>query len=121
MPLRLLYTTFSSRLTTWADSIAFFAFPKRRQERADLRASADAVARVDESVDLIHLEPDEFARMTRKALSEMGNLPKLAASPLTQLPLVSARLNEQGIHPDTLARATTLKQLLTDSIHRLKT
>ncbi|KAA3659456.1 MAG: hypothetical protein DWQ04_22280 [Chloroflexi bacterium] len=112
--------TFSSRFTTWADEIAFFAFPSRRQERALLRASADAVARVDEGVDLIGLASDEFARLTRKALSEMGNLPKLAASPLTQLPLVSAHLHEQGIQADTLARATTLKQLLAESIGRLK-
>lgn len=112
--------TFSSRFTTWADSIAFFAFPERREERATLRAGAEAVARIDETIDLMRLEPDEFARMTRKALSEMGNLPKLAASPLIQLPLVLAYLQERDMQVDTLAKATALKQLLIDSIGRLK-
>ncbi|MCP5100100.1 MAG: hypothetical protein GY943_31490 [Chloroflexi bacterium] len=112
--------TFSGRFTSWLDGIAFFYFPNIRKERANLRAGADAAARIDESLELQSLSQDEFARLTRRALSQMGNLPKLAVNPLTQLSLVSQRLNQQGVQMDTLSRATELKQLLTDSITRLK-
>lgn len=112
--------TFSSDFTTWLDRVAFFTFPRVRRERATLRAGAEAAARVNEGNDPTMMEPEAFARLTRKALSQMGNLPRLAASPLTQLPLIIFHLDQQGIPADTLARATALKQMLTDSIARLK-
>ena len=112
--------TFSSRLTRWVDGIAFFNFPKVRQVHQMLRVGADVAARVDDTLDLSRLPNDEFARLTRRALSQMGNLPKLAANPLTQLPLVTQRLSQQGVQIDTLSRATMLKQLLTESIVKLK-
>jgi hypothetical protein len=103
-----------------ADRIAFSPFPRIRQQRADLRAAADAVQRVDEQLNLSGLDDGEFARLTRRALSQMGNLPRLAANPLTRLPLVDERLQAQGKSPDTLTRAAELKLILTESIHRLK-
>ncbi|MCA9925697.1 MAG: hypothetical protein KC421_25170, partial [Anaerolineales bacterium] len=112
--------TFSSRVTTWLDGVAFFYFPAVRKERAALRAGADAASRVHEGVDVSAMEPEAFARLTRKAISHMGNLPRLAASPLTQLPLVTVQLQALGVPADTLGRAAALKKLLTDSIRRLK-
>ena len=111
---------FANAAQTVADQIAFSPFPRIRQQRSDLRAAADAVQRIDDALDLITLDDAEFARLTRRALSHMGNLPRLAASPLTRLPLIDARLQTKDIVPDTLARAAELKSVLTESIARLK-
>ena len=111
---------FANAAQTVADQIAFSPFPRIRQQRSDLRAAADAVQRIDDALDLITLDDAEFARLTRRALSHMGNLPRLAASPLTRLPLIDARLQTKDMVPDTLARAAELKSVLTESIARLK-
>ncbi len=111
---------FANAAQTMADRIAFGPFPRIRQQRYDLRAAADAVQRVDVALDLTNLDEAEFARLTRRALSQMGNLPRLAASPLTQLPLIDTCLQTKGVTPDTLSRATELKIVLTESISRLK-
>ena len=111
---------FANAAQTMADRIAFGPFPRIRQQRYDLRAAADAVQRVDVALDLTNLDEAEFARLTRRALSQMGNLPRLAASPLTQLPLIDTCLQIKGVTPDTLSRATELKIVLTESISRLK-
>lgn len=114
----LLLQTFADPLQAALDQIAFLRRPHLRQRRAELRRAADAAARVDESLDPAALEEEEFARLTRRALSHMGNLPRLAGSPLTRLSLVEARLA-----PDpagTLDRAAELKTVLTESIERLK-
>jgi hypothetical protein len=50
----------------------------------------------------------------------MGNLPKLANSPLTRLPLVETRLIEQETQLSTLTRAAELKVVLSESIERLR-
>jgi hypothetical protein len=80
-------------------------------ERQALRQSADGLAR------LANLEPaemneEQFTRLTRRALSNLGDLPKLAASPLVNLPII------QGTNP--LDRAHALKSLLVQSIRKLK-
>ncbi len=111
---------FTNAAQSVADSIAFSMFPRVQQQRADLRAAADAVQRVDEQLDLTSLDDSEFTRLTRRALSQMGNLPRLAANPLTRLPLIDERLYAQGKSPDTLTRAAELKLVLAESIHRLK-
>lgn len=115
-----LVQTFAGQVTTWLDGFAFFVFPGVRQTRAILRSGADAATRVHHSLDLTGMPMDEFSRLTRRALSQMGNLPKLAAHPLTQLPVVTARLSQQGVQIDSLSRALELKQILTESIARLK-
>jgi len=58
------------------------------------------------------MSEEQFARLTRRALSHLGDLPKLAASPLVDLPIV------QGTQP--LDRAQALKSLLVQSIQKLK-
>lgn len=111
---------FAMRFASFVDQIAFFTFPAIRQERAALRASSDAVARVDPTLDLLDMPQEAFIKLTRRTLSEMGNLPKLTANPLTQLPLIQTRLAEKGTPIHTLAQANELKQLLRESIERMK-
>jgi hypothetical protein len=109
--------TFSDPLQDALDRLIFARFPRRGQERAQLRAAASAVSRVDEGLDLLALDEDEFAKLTRKALSYYGDLNRLASNPLTHLPIIDARLDGTD---STLARAAELKALLTESIDRLK-
>jgi hypothetical protein len=85
-----------------------------------LRAAASALPRLDDALELKSLEDAEFNRLTRRAISHMGDLSRLAASPLTRLPLVSTRLAARGAGGDTLDRAAELKALLAESILRLK-
>ncbi len=112
--------TLSDPVQTALDRLAFAGSPRLRKSRSDLRAAASALPRLDESLDLQALEDEEFMRVTRYALSHFGNLPRLAASPLTRLPLVEARLAEHGSSGNTLERAAALKAILADSIERLK-
>lgn len=112
--------TFSDHIQALLDRVAFARFPKVRRARADLRAVASALPRVNETLDLAAVDEAEFASLTRRALSHYGDLPRLAASPLTCLPAVRARLAERGAKDDALERAVELKALLAESIARLK-
>ncbi len=111
---------FASAAQALADRVAFSPFPQIQQQRATLRAAAEAVQRVDDHLNLNQLDAAEFARLTRRALSHMGNLPRLAASPLTRLPLLESRLRQRDVTPNTLSRAAELKVMLSESIDRLK-
>jgi hypothetical protein len=95
------------------DTLIFTRLPNIRQARADLRAVASALPRAEPNSDLAHLDDAEFAKLTRRALSHLGDLPRLAASPLMALPTL-------GRAENALERAAQLKQLLTASIHQLK-
>jgi len=112
--------TFSDPLQSALDALALAAFPGIRQARAELRTAASTLPRVNESLNLPQLDEAEFARLTRRALSHMGNLPRLATSPLTRLPLVDTRLAQRKAKDNTLERAAELKAILTESIARLK-
>jgi hypothetical protein len=102
------------------DNIAFFNAPRIQQLRAEMRVTAAASARLNETLDLTKLDEVEFDNLTRRALAHMGDLPKLATSPLTRLPLVEARLRQRGGQATTLERAAELKAILTESIVRLR-
>ncbi len=115
-----LVQVFSSSVQTAVDQIAFFNFPSIRRKRSELRAESDAAQLVDETLDLLQMDEKTFGRHTRRALSQMGNLPKLAANPLTNLPLVRQRTGTNGYDQSTLVRASELKLVLTESIERLK-
>ena len=114
--LLILLLTFGILTQTFANSIQdvldTLTLPRTiNDERHALRQTADALSL------LSPLEPDtvneeQFARLTRRALSHLGDLPKLAASPLVNL------VSIQGINP--LERAQALKVLLTQSINKLK-
>lgn len=105
----ILTQTFSNHLQSLLDGLTLSR--QMNDERQTLRQTADALPL------LSTLEPDsvneeQFTRLTRRALSHLGDLPKLATSPLTNLPTV------QGTNP--LDRAHSLKSLLTQSIQKLK-
>lgn len=104
-------------ITALADRVAFPSAVQK--ERTELRAVAAALPRRAE-VPLAEFDETEFARLTRRALSHYGDLGKLASSPLTALPAITARLAERGVPDAPLARATELKALLLEAITRLK-
>lgn len=112
--------TFSDPLQALLDRVIFARFARLRQARAELRATASALPRVNESLDPETLDEVEFARLTRRALSHFGDLQRLASSPLTRLAVIEARLAERGEDGNTLERAAELKALLTEGIARLK-
>ena len=115
-----LIQVFSDPVQTVMDKIAFAAFPKIRRTRHNLRAESEAVQLVDPTLDVMNLAEDKFAKHTRKALSHMGDLPKLAANPLNYLPIIDERLGKNGNVDSTLLRAAELKIALIESIARLK-
>jgi hypothetical protein len=101
----------------------YLAFPNAaglRQARAELRASEAALPRVRLDPELAAMDADEFARLTRRALSYYGDLPRLAASPLTRLPQIDERLVARGAPDQPVERAVELQALLGECIARLK-
>ena len=111
---------FADPLQSSLDRIAFAAFPSLRRARADLRSAASVLPRLNEALEIEKLEDDEFIRLTRRTLSHWGNLPRLATSPLTRLPVIDSRLAEREAPDSTLERAAELKRLLAESIAQLK-
>ncbi|HEY7126849.1 MAG TPA: hypothetical protein VH540_23120 [Ktedonobacterales bacterium] len=111
---------FSSQIAAFSDRLALAAFPQLRRARADLRATADALPRLNQALDLQKLDEAEFIRLTRRAFSFYSDLAWLTASPLTTMPLIEERLAARGAKMDALERAIELKALLTECIERLK-
>ena len=111
---------FSDAIQNLVDRLSFARRPTLYRARADLRAAARAVPRINDALDLHSLGDDEFARLTRRAISHVGDLSRLAASPLTRLSIVEARLTARRLRADSLERANELRALLTESILRLK-
>ena len=107
----ILTQTFSNTLQSLLDRLTLSQ--SINDERQTLRQTADALPLLASPT----LEPDsvneeQFTRLTRRALSHLGDLPKLATSPLVNLPAV------HGANP--LDRAHALKSLLVQSIQKLK-
>lgn len=105
----ILTQTFSNTLQSLLDGLTLSQ--QLNDERQTLLQTADALPL------LSALEPasgneEQFTRLTRRALSHLGDLPKLATSPLVNLPAV------HGTNP--LDRAHSLKSLLAQSIQKLK-
>jgi hypothetical protein len=111
---------FANPLQTFLDTFVFAQQPKLQKERADLRAASSAVLRSQPQATLGHLKPEDFSRLTRTALSNFSDLNRLGSSPLTQLPIVGQRLAQKGLSNDTLARTQELKQVLVESVLKLK-
>ena len=101
------------------DRIAFSRSPGLRADRAALRTT-EAALPLRSPGPLDDLDDGTFARLTRRALGHYGDLAKLVASPLTQLPQIDARLAERGAPDQPLERAAELRALLADQIARLK-
>ena len=117
--LAVLAPTLDGPVQSLLDRLAYARFPRLRRVQAELRTEAQRQERVAEISPVAELDPDEFARLTRRALSHFGNLPKLATSPLTRLAAVERRLAGEGLTGSTLERAAVLKSLLAESIDRL--
>ncbi len=115
-----LIQTFADPVQGLVDQIAFINAPELRQARATQRAEDNAAQRLNAAHNPLDLPAKEFDRLTRRALSQMGNLPKLASSPLTRLPLITHRLAQNGQADGTLIRAAELKAVLTESITKLQ-
>jgi hypothetical protein len=111
---------FADPIQGFLDRFVFSGRPHLSQARAELRSIVRALPRTDDGVDLNALDDAEFVRLTRRAIGHMGDLSKLAASPLTRLPWVAERLARRGATDDTLERAVELKAMLAESIARLK-
>ncbi len=112
--------TIADSLQQLIDRVAFPKTPALQQARADLRESASTLPKVVIGLPLTEIDDDEFARLTRRALSHLGDLGRLAANPLTQMPVIEARLQARGAADQPLERAAELKELLAESIARLK-
>ena len=112
-------TVFSGPLAGLLDRVVFFSSPRLRAERAALRTTEAALPLCSPSP-LDDVDDDTFARLTRRALGHYGDLGKLVASPLTQLPEIDARLAARGAPDQPLERAAELRSLLGDRIDRLK-
>ncbi len=112
-------TVFAGPLAGLLDRVAFSRSPRLRADRAALRTTEAALPLCSPSP-LNDLDDETFARLTRRALGHFGDLAKLVASPLTQLPEVDARLAARGAPDQPLERAAELRALLADQIARLK-
>jgi hypothetical protein len=109
----------SGTLAAWADRLVLRA-PAMELARAELRASAEALPRIDTGFDLGAADGGEFVRLTRRALSHYGDLPRLASSPLTRLPQIDERLRARSAPDHPLERAAELRELLREGIERLR-
>lgn len=116
----ILLSVFADPLQSLVDRFVFLRAPALTDSRSQLRTAYALLPRVDTGLELENLEEDKRVRLTRRALSNYGNLPKLASNPLTKLPLIEERLKERNVSDNTLERANELKGLLTESIARLK-
>ncbi len=110
--------TFAEPLQRLIDQ-AVLPFPIQHQ-REELRDVSDALSRKNTTLELVSMEEEQFNRLTRRALSNMGDLSRLAVNPLTQLPQIDDRLRVNEHDATTLERARELKAILTESIMQLK-
>lgn len=111
---------FSDAIQGAADRLVFARLGRMRHARAELRATASALPRANPALDPDEMDEAEFARLTRRALSHFGDLHRLAASPLTRLALIDARLTARGQVDSSIERAVELRELLASSVARLK-
>ena len=102
------------------DRFVFAHLPQLQQAREDLRTAAQVLPRIAPDHALDSIDADAFALLTRRAISQLGSLPRLATSPLAQLPIIDARIADRRAPDDTLERATELRSLLIERIERLR-
>lgn len=101
--------TFSNQIQLLLDRVTLASH--LHDERQTLRQTADALPLLS-SLEPTSVEEEQFIRLTRRALSHLGDLSKLATSPLVNLSTLS------GTNP--LDRAHALRALLVNSIQKLK-
>jgi hypothetical protein len=110
----ILTQVFSNPIQFLLDQLTLSSQSSLSNQRDLLRQSADALARRS-TLNPADMDEEEFARLTRRAISHLADLPKLTASPLTNLAGINI---PDGANP--LDRAHALKSLLIESIQRLK-
>lgn len=107
----ILTQTFERSIQKILDVVTFPKSSTLGVDRNLLTDSADALPLLS-TLDLLSVSDAEFARLTRRALSHLGDLPRLSTSPLVNLPQVQSQ--------NPLERAHTLKSLLVASVSKLK-
>jgi len=110
----ILTQTFSNPIQATLDRLTAPQEDTINEQRKTLRETAEELPRLS-LLTPQEMDQVEFARLTRRALSHLGDLPKLATSPLIHLPAV---VSTSADNP--LDRALRLKMLLVESIQRLK-
>lgn len=113
-------TVLSDPVGAALDRLALGRLPGALQARSELRKTSRALPRANPGLDPASLDEEEFARLTRRALSNFGDLPRLSASPLANMPIVRDRIAARGARDDAIERAAELKTVLSESIARLK-
>ncbi len=108
----ILTQTFSNQIQNLLDRLTLAKESIVNDQRHILRQTADALPLLS-TLEPAEVDEETFTRLTRRAISHLGDLPKLSASPLTNLIPMSASTNP-------LERAHALKSMLTESIQRLK-
>lgn len=101
------------------DRLAFAGSPELRADRDALRRTEAALPRRATSP-LDDVDDETFARLTRRALGNYNDLPRLVTSPLTALPEIDQRLAANDVPDQPLERANELRALLAEHIERLK-
>ena len=114
------FEVFATRWQGLLDRVVFVQQPQLQTARAELREVAQALPRLVDIFDPASVDNAEFVRLTRRAISALGDLPKLTTSPLTRLPLINAKLAQITHDDNPIERANILKQLLTESILSLR-
>jgi hypothetical protein len=107
----ILTQTFERSIQKILDDATFPRLSTLGAQRDLLNDSADALPLLS-TLDLFAVSDAEFARLTRRALSHLGDLPRLSTSPLVNLPQVQSQ--------NSLERAHLLKSLLVESVQKLK-
>ena len=116
----LLLQGFAVEFQRFVDKLVFNRMPGLQQERKELREFASALPKAKSVADLDEMSEKAFFQATRPALSHFNTLPKLAVNPLNSLPEISRRITERSAPDNTLERTHELKNLLSESIERLK-
>ncbi|MEU8236713.1 hypothetical protein AB0C07_00540 [Actinoplanes missouriensis] len=111
-------TGLGGRVRRLLDRVALADEGPLRTDRAALFLNADALLRRRERRRLDGISEPEFLRLTRRALSDFGDLDRLTRSPLTDLPAVERRL--AGREDQPRARARELRAVLRESVSALR-
>ncbi len=103
------------------DRVAFAGDEPLRAEREALLLAADALPRRRERHRFGELGPDEFGRLTLRALQHFGDTGRLLRSPLIDLPVVTHRLAARRVPAELpMARVTELRAVLSEAVDALK-
>lgn len=108
----ILTQAFSSQIQKLLDLAAFPQAVEMNRQREILHQTAEEMPRLS-PVNPLSVPEAEFIRLTRRAISSLGDLPRLSTSPLMHLPQLREIANP-------LERAQQLKALLVGQIQHLK-